>query len=64
MIWYLNELKDAFPVCQKVYTTGIPFYGDELFRPDYGNGTGRRLFQFVINPIEADVPPGQPLPLK
>lgn len=54
----IPELKDsAFPgLLDKVYTTGIPFYGDELFAPMLRNGAQEDVyFNFVYQPyLEAD----------
>ena len=54
----IAELKDsAFPgLVDKVYTTGIPFYGDELLAPILRNGKLEdAYFNFVYQPyLEAD----------
>ena len=54
----LPEIKDsAFPaLLNKVYTTGIPFYGDELLAPIFRNGKLEDVyFNFVYQPyLEAD----------
>ncbi|MFV8356384.1 PAS domain S-box protein [Flavobacterium sp. XS1P32] len=54
----IAELKDsAFPeLLDKVYTTGIPFYGDELLAPILRNGKLEdAYFNFVYQPyLEAD----------
>ncbi|MFV8332230.1 PAS domain S-box protein [Flavobacterium sp. GSP14] len=54
----IAELKDsAFPeLLDKVYTTGIPFYGDELLAPIIRNGKLEdAYFNFVYQPcLEAD----------
>ncbi len=54
----LSELEDStFPgLLDKVYTTGIPFYGDELLAPLQRNGKMEDVyFNFVYQPyLEAD----------
>nr|WP_309759049.1 PAS domain S-box protein [Flavobacterium sp.] len=54
----IAELKDsAFPqLLDKVYTSGIPFYGDELLAPIIRNGKLKdAYFNFVYQPyLEAD----------
>ncbi|MBC7846173.1 MAG: PAS domain-containing protein [Flavobacterium sp.] len=54
----IAELKDSeFPsLLNKVYTTGIPFYGDELLAPVFRNGKHEEVyFNFVYQPyLEAD----------
>ncbi|WP_353482810.1 ATP-binding protein [Haliscomenobacter sp.] len=54
----IPELKDsAFPgLLEKVYTTGIPFYGDELLAPVLRNGKQEDVyFNFIYQPyLEAD----------
>ncbi len=54
----IPELKDSsFPaLIEKVYNTGIPFYGDELLAPIFRNGKWEDVyFNFVYQPyLEAD----------
>ncbi|MFP5039987.1 PAS domain S-box protein [Parasediminibacterium sp. JCM 36343] len=54
----IPEFKDsAFPgLLDKVYTTGIPYYGDELLAPVFRNGKLEDVyFNFVYQPyLEAD----------
>ena len=54
----IPELKDSgFPgILDKVYTTGIPFYGDEMLAPILRNGKLEDVyFNFVYQPyLEAD----------
>ncbi len=54
----ISELKDSeFPgLLDKVYTTGIPFYGDELLAPILRNGKQEdAYYNFVYQPyLEAD----------
>ena len=51
----IPELKDSeFPdLLDKVYTTGIPFYGDELLAPIFRNGKQEDVyFNFVYQPYQ------------